>query len=148
MECRQELRSGRRIEARMIAMDYTQLFSDERLSAIFPPERTDEFFAALFGDADEGSFDISLKFAQHDQDAGRLHFELHLKERPGKCLACNLTFGMPAVFARHPIINIDGVAAEIGQLIADRARCGDWRLGHTRTVSNNLHVIPLTIDLT
>jgi len=129
-------------------MDYKQLFSDERLSAIFPPDRTDAFFAALFGDADEGSFDISLKFAQHDRNTDKLHFELHLKERPGKCLACNLTFGMPAVFARHPIINIDGVVAEIGQVIADRVRCGDWHLGHTRTVSNNLHVIPLTIDLT
>jgi len=129
-------------------MDYTQLFSEEKLTAIFPPERTDAFFAALFGDADEGAFDISLKFARHDRDADRLHFELLLKERPGKCLSCNLTYGMPTVFARHPIINLNGVVAEIERVVANRARCREWRLGNTRTVRNNLHVIPLTIDLT
>ena len=128
-------------------MDYTQLFSEEKLRDIFPPDRTDAFFAALFGDAEEGAFDINLKFACHDQDTGRLHFELLLKERPGKCLSCNLTYGMPEVFARHPIINMNGVVAEIERVIADRARCGEWRLGHTRTVRNNLHVIPLTITL-
>jgi hypothetical protein len=135
------------LKVRVIAMDYTQLFSDEILSEIFPPGRTDAFFAALFGDADEGSFDIILNFAHHDRDAGKLHFELLLKERPGKCLACNLTYGMPAVFARHPIINIGGVVAAIERVIAGRARCGDWQLGNTRTVSNSLHVIPLTITL-
>ena len=55
---------------------------------------------------------------------------------------------MPAVFARHPIINIGGVVTEIEQLIAGRARCGDWQLGHTRTVTDSLHVIPLAINLT
>ena len=129
-------------------MDYTHLFSEEKLRDIFPPDRTDAFFAALFGDADEGAFDISLEFARHDRGADRLHFELLLRERPGKCLSCNLTYGMPAVFARHPIINIGGVVAEIEQLIAGRARCGDWQLGHTRTVTDSLHVIPLAINLT
>jgi hypothetical protein len=128
-------------------MDYMQLFSDEKLAAIFPPNRTDEFFAALFGDADEGAFDISLKFARHDRDTGKLHFELLLNERPGKCLSCNLTYGMPEVFARHPIIDMNGVVAEIGKVLVDRGRCEEWRLGHTRTVSNKLHVIPLTITL-
>ena len=132
----------------MIATDYTMLFSDEILAEIFPPARADAFFEALFGDADEGAFDIALKFAKHDQDNSRLHFELHLTERPGKCLACNLTYGMPAVFARHPVIDINGVVKEIERVIDGPARCGDWQLGHTRTESNDLHIIPLAIDLT
>ena len=131
----------------MIATDYTMLYSDEILSEIFPPARADAFFEALLGDADEGAFDITLKFAQHDQDNSRMHFELHLTERPGKCLACNLTYGMPAVFARHPIININGVVKKIERAIGGPAKCGDWQLGHTRTVSNSLHVIPLIITL-
>jgi hypothetical protein len=132
----------------MIATDYYMLFSDEILAEIFPPTRADEFFEALFGDADEGAFDITLKFAEHDQDNSRLHFELHLTERPDKCLACNLTFGMPDVFARHPIIDMNGVVKDIERVIGGPVKCGDWQLGHTRTVSNSLHVIPLAIDLT
>lgn len=132
----------------MIATDYSMLFSDEILAEIFPPSRADAFFEALFGDADEGAFDIALKFAKHDQDNSRLLFELHLTERPGKCLACNLTYGMPAIFARHPIIDMNGVVKEIERVIDGPAKCGDWQIGHTRTVSNSLHVIPLAIDLT
>lgn len=124
------------------------LFSDEILAEIFPPSRADSFFEALFGDADEGAFDIDLKFAQYDQDNSRLHFELHLTERPGKCLACNLTYGMPAVFARHPIIDIKGVVKKIEHHIGGPAKCGNWQLGRTMTVSSNLHIIPLAIDLT
>ena len=124
------------------------LFSDEMLAEIFPASRTDAFFEALFGDAGEGSFDIALKFTKHDQDNSRLYFELHLTERPGKCLACNLTYGLPEVFSRHPIIDINGVVKEIEQLLDGTVKCGAWQLGHTRTVSSDLHVIPLAIELT
>ena len=131
----------------MIAPDYCMLFSDRILTEIFPPSKADAFFEALFGDADEGAFDIALKFTQHDQDNSRLLFELHLTERPGKCLACNLTYGMPAVFARHPVIDINGVVKDIDRRIDGPAKCGGWQLGHTKTVNSTLHIIPLAIDL-
>lgn len=132
----------------MIVTDYCMLFSDEILTEIFPPSRANAFFEALFGDADEGAFDIALKFVQHDQDNAMLHFELHLIERPGKCLACNLTYGMPTVFARHPIIDIKGVVKEIEHHIdSPTTQLGNWQLGHTRTVNSSLHIIPLTITL-
>jgi hypothetical protein len=128
-------------------MDYAVLFSDHILAEIFPATRADDFFEALFGDAEEGAFDIILKFSGFNAVAGKLHFELQLVERPGKCLACNLTYGLPEVFARHPIIDIKGVVKEIGHLLDGAATCGDWQLGDTRTVTNNMHVVPLTISL-
>ena len=60
--------------------------------------RTDEFFEALYGDAAEGPYDILLKFKGENKNT--LHFEFQLKQRPGRCLACNLTYGLPVVFSR------------------------------------------------
>ena len=77
----------------------------------------------------------------------RLEFELHLVQRAGKCLNCHLTYGLPKVFSRHPVINISGLVQNIDKLIDGFARCTDWQLGNTREVSNDLHVIPLTILL-
>ena len=34
---------------------YGQIFTEDTLQTIFPPERTEAFFEALFGDAEEGS---------------------------------------------------------------------------------------------
>ncbi len=39
---------------------YGDIFTEDRLASIFPAERTDDFFEALFGDAEEGSYDIEL----------------------------------------------------------------------------------------
>ena len=128
-------------------MDYSALFTDEALSEIFPPSRANDFFEALFGDAEEGAFDISLKFVSHDREAGILHFELQLTERPGKCLACNLTYGLPTVFTRHPVINIAGVIKKIEERIGDAVHCTDWQLGHTQTIRTELHTIPLVLNI-
>jgi hypothetical protein len=128
-------------------MDYAALFPDHILAELFPTSRADDFFEALFGDAEEGAFDIVLKFSGFDAGAGKLHFELQLVERPGKCLACNLTYGLPEVFARHPIIDIKGVVKEIGHLLDGTAAISDWQLGDTRTVTNSQHMVPLTIFL-
>ncbi|WP_207263955.1 pancreas/duodenum homeobox protein 1 [Desulfovibrio sp. Huiquan2017] len=122
---------------------YGQIFTEKTLQTIFPPERTEAFFEALFGDAEEGSYDIALAFAgSHGQD---LDFELKLIQRPGKCLACNLTYGLPQVFSRHPIINMNGIADAVAR--AAGAPSADWKLGNTREISRELHVIPLTISL-
>ncbi len=128
-------------------MDCATLFTDQILTEIFPHSRANDFFEALFGDAEEGAFDISLKFVSHNPDADTLHFELQLTERPGKCLACNLTYGLPTVFTRHPVINIAGLIKDIEERIGNGVQCTDWQLGHTQTARTDLHTIPLTLHL-
>ncbi|MGE4420923.1 MAG: pancreas/duodenum homeobox protein 1 [Pseudodesulfovibrio sp.] len=122
---------------------YGHIFTEDTLQAIFPSERTEAFFEALFGDAEEGSYDIALAFAgNRGQD---LDFELKLMQRPGKCLACNLTYGLPQVFSRHPVINMNGIADAVAR--AAGAPSADWKLGNTREISRELHIIPLIITL-
>ena len=79
----------------------------EKLDRLFPPDRSDRFFEALYGDISEGAYDIQLEFKSYSE--GKFELEFHLKQRPDKCLACHLTFGLPDVFERHPIINIKGL---------------------------------------
>ncbi|OIQ52086.1 hypothetical protein BerOc1_00558 [Pseudodesulfovibrio hydrargyri] len=122
---------------------YGHIFTEDALQTIFPPERTEAFFEALFGDAEEGSYDISLAFSgNRGQD---LDFELKLLQRPGKCLACNLTYGLPQVFSRHPVINLNGIADAVAR--AAGAPSADWTIGNTHEISRELHIIPLTITL-
>jgi hypothetical protein len=124
---------------------FNDIFTQEALDNMFPVDRADKFFDALYGDVSEGAYDIRLKFDGSSKDS--LHFEFHLKERPEKCLACSVTYGLPQVFTRHPIINVKGVVQEIDQLLNGHAKCGDWRLGRTHEVSRKLHVVPLAIKL-
>lgn len=126
---------------------YSELFNQQAMNKIFPSDRADQFFEALFGDASEGAYDISLVFKEHRPSDNTLLFELHLTQRPGCCLACNLTHGLPNVFSRHPVIDIKGVVAEIDKLLGDNASCAKWNLGGTNSVSRELHTVPLIIDL-
>ena len=128
--------------------NFNEIFTRPILQDLMPAEKSAQFFEALYGDANEGAYTISLSYAGYDQPANSLHFELHLNERPGKCLSCNLTYGLPDVFARHPLINIKGLVQEVEQLLSGRAKCGDWKLGFTKTLARDLHAIPLTIQLT
>ena len=57
--------------------------------------------------------------------------ELRLHERPNRCLACNLTQGLPQVFSRHPIINVKGIVKEIEKLLGAGHRCQTGRLVYT-----------------
>ena len=122
-----------------------EIFSGQILQKLFPAERADQFFDALFGDASEGTYDITLSF--DDADESTLQFTLNLTQRPGCCLACNLTYGLPDVFSRHPILNIGKLVREIDNLLGDIADCGDWKLKSTNSVSSSLHTIPLSISL-
>ncbi len=124
---------------------FNSLFSQEKLDAIFPPERSNQFFDALFGDPKEGAYDIRLTFKKAQDD--QLHFDLELHQRPGKCLACNLTYGLPKVFERHPIININGMVEQLGSLMNGQGSCASWKLGKSREISRQLHVVPLIIDV-
>lgn len=129
----------------MDAKTLPTLFTADTLLRLFPRERSNEFFEALFGDAGEGAYDIELGY--RGLQGKELVMELRLHERPGRCLACNLTQGLPQVFSRHPIININRLVDNIGELLQGQARCTGWSLGHTEQQSRSLHVVPLKIQL-
>jgi hypothetical protein len=121
------------------------MFDQSTLKDLFPSDRADDFFEALLGAASEGAYDINLIFKEKGDN--HLDFEFHLEQRPGKCLACNLTYGLPQVFARHPVIDIEGIVAKIDDKLNGTERCADWKLGATREITKALHIIPLTIYL-
>lgn len=123
-----------------------EIFTQETLTTLFPPSRSNDFFEALFGDASEGAYDIVLAFAGAP-NAQTLHFELHLKQRPGQCLACNLTYGLPEVFSRHPIINIKGLVAAIAKTLDIEPEKISWQLKATKSISKELHIIPLHLTV-
>lgn len=129
----------------MATIDLTTALSRENLAKIFPRERANEFFEALFGDADEGAYDIELVY--RSVQGQTLIIDLQLHQRPNHCLACNLTQGLPQVFARHPVINIKGIVKEIEALLGGGYTCSSWSLGYTEQPSRTLHVIPLQIAL-
>lgn len=114
------------------------------LASVFPAERTEAFFDALFGGAEEGAYDIVLVCRSEAAGAVELAFELH--QRPGKCLACNLTYGLPQVFQRHPVLDVAGVVRAVAEKLGWPADSVRWRLGHTEEISRSLHVIPLYLE--
>lgn len=124
---------------------FEAMFKPEKLSGLFPETRADQFFEALLGDADDGAYDITLVYAGF-QDS-QLHFNFQLRQRPQKCLSCSLTHGLPHVFARHPVIDVQGVVAAIDDLLAGKANCQSWEIGKTREISPEIHVIPLIIEI-
>lgn len=123
---------------------YKDIFTEEALARLLPESRSDEFFEALYGDSSEGAYDIKLAYVAGNET--RLDFELQLYQRPGKCLACNLTYGLPEVFSRHPLINIKGIVEEIEKLAGDIS-ISRWKIGHTRERTRELHTVPLTLSL-
>ena len=124
---------------------FEKLFTPDVLIQLFPKDRSDQFFDALYGDAEEGAYDISLEFS--GAQGNQLEFMLRLTQRPGKCITCSLTYGLPKVFSRHPIINIKDLVRNIEARLDGRGRCVDWQLGSTREVSNDVHTIPLYISM-
>jgi hypothetical protein len=129
----------------MDAKSFNEIFTRGVLKKLFPEDRSDRFFDALYGDTTEGAYDIRLEFKNHRET--RLEFELCLTQRPGQCISCTLTYGLPEVFSRHPVINIKGLVQEIEGLLDGGARCIDWELGATREISDEIHVVPLVIIL-
>ncbi|SDB30310.1 hypothetical protein SAMN05660653_01469 [Desulfonatronum thiosulfatophilum] len=121
------------------------VFTPEVLEQIFPPERSHDFFEALYGDADDAAFDIQMGFAGANGE--KVQFQFLLVQRPGKCLACNLTYGLPAVFSRHPVINIRKIVEEVADTLDLPASRLQWKLGQTEPRSHDLHAIPLTITI-
>jgi len=129
----------------MTTDNFNTLFSEATIKQIFPDNLADQFFDALYGDSAEGAYNIGLIFKE--QKENRLIFEFHLTQRPGKCLRCNLTYGLPDVFSRHPLINVKGLVQKIDEKLNGQGKCSDWQLGRTIEISNELHIIPLMITL-
>ena len=126
-------------------IDYKAVFSGKVMARIFPADRTDRFFDALFGDPAEGAFDIRLEY--DGNNGNQLSFTFKLRQRPGKCLVCNLTYGLPQVFERHPVIDLGGIIKNIEKRMGGELQCDRWELGSTRELSREFHVIPLTLTL-
>ncbi len=123
--------------------DAAQIFTPSYLDEVFPPSKTDAFFEALFGDAEDGAYDIRLRF--ESQAPAELRFAFHLMQRPGMCLACNLTYGLPQVFSRHPLLAVGKLAQTLCAQV--QAAPASWELTSTREISRSLHVIPFIIKI-
>ncbi|MDR1776254.1 MAG: hypothetical protein LBR31_00300 [Desulfovibrio sp.] len=121
-----------------------QVLEQSFLEEIFPAERTDAFFDAIFGGVEEGAYDIALVCRSLSPSKTELAFEL--RQRPGKCLACNLTYGLPQVFQRHPVINVPGIAKTVAEHLGWETEGLRWRLGATEETSRELHAIPLILE--
>ncbi len=118
------------------------LSSKDYLDTLLPRKISDKFFEALYGDASDGAYDISLEFIS--AHAKRIVLAFNLIQRPGKCLVCSLTYGLPNVFSRHPLINIKGIIKKIEEM---GVKIKKWQLGDTQENSKSLHVIPFFLDL-
>lgn len=114
------------------------------LDQIFPPERADQFFEALYGGAEDGAYDIRLVCESVTDDEARMAF--NLTQRPGHCLRCNLTYGLPQVFQRHPILNVKQAAQDIAKLLGWPG--ASYEIGPTRDLGAELHQIPLILRRT
>jgi len=121
--------------------------NDKFLQELFPPDKADRFFEALYGGAEAGAFDISMRFTGFNAERKVFHLEFLLTERPGKCMACSLTYGLPEVFKRHPVIDIVGITQKIEEELHPAWRVRGWSLGSTRTISPTENSIPLNLEL-
>jgi len=119
-----------------------QVFTQDYLDTLLPVEISDHFFEALYGDTSDGAYDIRLEFISANDKRVVLAFDL--TRRPGKCLVCSLTYGLPKVFSRHPLINIKGMVKKIEE---KGIKVKKWQLGETEEDSTSLHIIPFYLDL-
>lgn len=115
--------------------------SQEKLNNIFPPDLTNKFFDAIYGDIDEGAYDIVLTCRKVEDNKANFAFEL--RKRAGKCLKCSLTYGLPEVFKRHPLLNIQKLAEELGKALEWNNI--KWELFPVEEISDDLHIIPFEI---
>jgi hypothetical protein len=129
----------------MTEQNLTEVFTPDVLQKLFPKDRADLFFEALYGDTSEGAYDIALKFKK--QMENKLIFEFHLTQRESKCLACNLTYGLPNVFSRHPVINMKGLIEGLHKFLPNKTVLESWTVGNTQEISRELHVVPVTVCL-
>lgn len=126
----------------MNQIDLEGIVTQDFLDSLLPPEKSDQFFEALYGDASDGAYDIRLECVSVALE--RIVLAFNLTQRPGKCLVCSLTYGLPTVFSRHPLINIQGMMDKMSEA---GIPVDNWRLGDTEESSSALHQIPLYLSL-
>ena len=119
-----------------------KVFTQDYLDTLLSNKISNQFFEALYGDASDGAYDIRLEYISAND--ARIALAFNLTQRPGKCLVCNLTYGLPNVFLRHPLINIKGMVAKIEE---KGIKIKNWQLGETKEESPSLHVIPFFLEL-
>ena len=122
------------------------MISTESIKNLLPKERVKAFFEAFYFD-EEPAYDLELALGDFDEERRLLRLELRLLARPGQCLACNLTWGLPAVFKKHPILDLEGLVKETEKFLPKGLKVKSWELGPTEERSPELHVIPLLIYL-
>jgi hypothetical protein len=125
-------------------IDLTQKFTQKTLDQIFPPEKTDAFFEAMLGDASEGAYDIRLIYQGMQNNV--LQFAFKLIQRPDKCLACSVTYGLPQVFKKHRIIDTENIVNQIKAIIGNDCIIS-WELQPTMPIEPNVHLVPLHITI-
>lgn len=117
--------------------------SQDKLNELFPASKSDDFFEAVYGGAEEGAYDIALVSRGISADHADMAFEL--RRRPGQCLKCSLTYGLPEVFKRHPLIGMDRLAQNIASALGWEG-APDWRLFPVEEINDDLHIIPFVLD--
>ncbi len=104
-----------------------------------------EAFFEAFYFGEEPAYHLQLGWGESTGELVRLELQLHA--RPGKCLACNLTWGLPQVLEKHPLLNLNKTVQDVEKLLPKGYKVKKWYLGHTEERSPELHVIPLIIEL-
>ncbi len=117
-------------------------FTPETLEELLPREQVEAFFEAFYF-GEEPAYDLALGFGGIQGNVLRL--ELLLKARPGQCLACNLTWGLPEVFARHPMLDLAGMIKRLEDKLSYAVE--SWELGPTEERGPDLHVVPVFVRL-
>jgi len=125
-------------------MDLEHLFDEKTLEELLPREQVEAFFEAFYF-GEEPAYDLSLGF--RGVRGNLLLLELQLKARPNQCLACNLTWGLPGVMERHPMLNLEGVVRRLESKLPEGMKVASWELGATEQKNPDLHVIPFLIRL-
>ncbi len=118
------------------------VFTPDFCNLLLPEGIADRFFDAMYGDAADGAYNIHLEFVS--AEGSRIELSFVLVQRPGKCLVCSLTYGLPTVFTRHPQINLKGIIKKITDA---GVPVREFRLGSTREISATRHEIPLFLEI-
>lgn len=126
----------------MVAEKIKNKLTAEFFDKIFPLSKSDDFFDALYGDKNEGAYDITIRL--NNVTSNIIELQFNLNQRPGKCLVCSLTYGLPEVFKRHPVINIKGLIKEIENILPE-IKIENYEIGRTQEKSEDLHIIPFKL---
>ena len=122
--------------------EFNQIFTQDFLDQLLPLNLSNNFFEALYGDASDGAYDIRLQFVSASDE--QIVLEFNLVQRSGKCMVCSLTYGLPNVFSRHPLININNMIKKIEE---KGVKVESWHLGDTKELNTSLHTVPFYLDL-